>query len=83
MSQAIPLITQWILRQHPEINHLPMDIDLIENRLIDSLRFMEFIFFLEGLSGQSIDVSKIQLDDFRSIQTLADKYGHTKSENQP
>ena len=81
MSQAIQSIAQWILRQHPEINHLPMDIDLIENRLIDSLRFMEFIFFLEGLSGQSIEISKIQLDDFRSIQSLADKYGQAKNQN--
>jgi len=74
VNRSIEQIEQWIISHHPEINHLPPDIDLIENRLIDSLRFMEFIFFLEVLSGRAIEMTELALEDFRTVHTIAEKF---------
>lgn len=67
-------IEQWLLNNNPDLSSIPDDLDLIENRLIDSLRFMEFIFFLETLSGHPIDIAKIQIDNFRTIQRILQIY---------
>lgn len=67
-------IEQWLLNNNPDISSIPEDLDLIENRLIDSLRFMEFIFFLETLSGNAIDIAQIQIDNFRTIQSILRSY---------
>lgn len=73
-------IEQWLLNNNPDLSSIPDDLDLIENRLIDSLRFMEFIFFLETLSGHPIDIAKIQIDDFRTIQRILQCYLSSSAE---
>ena len=67
-------IERWLLNNNPDLLIIPKDLDLLENRLIDSLRFMEFIFFLETLSGSAIDIAQIHIDDFRTIQCIVERY---------
>ena len=74
MSKDIDKIEEWILKYHPEFSKVDHELDLIDNRLIDSLRFMELIFLLEQVSGKSIDTNKINIDDFRNLQRITEKF---------
>jgi len=63
-------VTQWILDKHPERSSIDPSEDLIVNRLIDSLSFVEFVFLVEQESGVSIDVENIDLEQFRTLDAV-------------
>lgn len=44
--------------------------DLIEGRVIDSLQFVQFIFFIEELTGQVLDPEQVSVDDFRTLDAI-------------
>jgi len=44
--------------------------DLIENRVIDSLRFMEFLYFLQEVTGRDIKLDGLTLDHFRTLHAI-------------
>lgn len=70
MPPALQEIKDWIIKRHPEVNDIPADLDLIETRLIDSLTFVELVFLVEQLSGQTIDMEGIDADDFRTLAAI-------------
>jgi len=68
-------IEHWIVgRSKEELTHVDHDHDLIDNRVIDSLAFVEFLLYLEELSGQEIPLDGIDIEDFRSINTIVATY---------
>lgn len=74
MTTALQQLKNWILERHPERDDIPADYDLIENRLIDSLTFVEFVFLLEQVSGRSIDMETIDVDDFRKLEVIDERF---------
>lgn len=74
MDTALQQLKDWILKRHPEHEDIPADLDLIENRLIDSLSFVEFLFLLEEVSGRTIDTDNIDVDDFRCLGTIGERF---------
>jgi acyl carrier protein len=70
VTGSVDEVRNWILRKHPERESIDADLDLIENRLIDSLSFVEFVFAIESASGVSIDVEDIDVDDFRTLASI-------------
>src|SRR5437016_5154355 len=70
VTGSLEQVRDWILRKHPERESVEADLDLIENRLIDSLSFVEFVFTIESASGVSIDVETIDVDDFRTLSAI-------------
>jgi acyl carrier protein len=48
------------------------DTDLIESGLLDSLALVELIFALEEEFGLTLPLDALELDAFRSIQTVAE-----------
>lgn len=65
------LIIDWIKQKNPELQEeIQPDTDLIEARLIDSLDFLEFIYLLEQVSGRTVDLEKVTVDDFRSLDRI-------------
>jgi acyl carrier protein len=62
-------IVAWLQARHPEIE-LADDFDLIENRVIDSLHFMEFLFLLQEVTGRDISLDGISLDHFRTLRAI-------------
>lgn len=70
----IEKLEKWILQHNPELSQLDPELDLISNRLIDSLRFMELILFLEQITTKKIDTDLINLEDFRTLQNLSEKF---------
>lgn len=68
-------ILSWIMERNPGLAEPPSaDVDLIEARLIDSLSFLDFLYFLEELTGTEIDVATIVVDDFRSVTAICNRY---------
>lgn len=46
------------------------DTELIESRILDSLRFMDFILLLETLRNKPIDIENIEIDHFRTLNAI-------------
>jgi hypothetical protein len=68
-------IIEWIRAKRPDLeSEIAGDTDLIESRLIASVSFLEFIDLLEILSGRRIDVSQLQIDDFRTLDRISEKF---------
>ncbi len=74
MDAPLQQLKDWILKRHPERDDIPADYDLIENRLIDSLTFVEFVFLLEQVSGRSIDTETLNVDDFRKLEVIDERF---------
>lgn len=74
MQTPIQQVKDWILKRHPEREDIPADLDLIDNRLIDSLSFVEFLFLLEQLSGRSIPMDSIDVEDFRYLKVIEERF---------
>lgn len=63
-------VKEWLLSRKPELPDLDLDFDLIENRVIDSLSFLEFVFFLEELTGRELQTTAETVNAFRSLHSI-------------
>ncbi len=63
-------IREWIISRHDEPVDISYDTDLIENRLIDSLQFADFLFFIEEITGTEIDLAAVDLQTFRTLRSI-------------
>ena len=70
MHPELDQVTAWILARHPELTDLDPECDLIDNRLIDSMSFLEFIALIERLTGRPVDVETLDLDHFRTLNRI-------------
>jgi len=70
MSPELEQIVAWISSRHPRIGHIDPDYDLIENRLIDSLGFVEFIILIEKLSGRTLSAADMNIHSLRSLANI-------------
>lgn len=71
---GLEVLTRWILDRNPGREHLGPDEDLIENRLVDSLSFVEFIFLVEEAAGVEIDVNTLDLADVRTLDAIQKRF---------
>jgi acyl carrier protein len=55
------------------------DRDLLESGLVDSVGLVELILQLEDRFGISLPMEALELDDFRSLNTIADLIGRLGS----
>ncbi|MGY3061291.1 acyl carrier protein [Streptomyces sp. TE3672] len=74
MDDAIKPVVDWLRERNPTVEEIPEDLDLIENRLIDSLAFMEFILLLEDVIGRELHLDQIDVDQFRTLRSLTDHF---------
>ncbi|MEE1792272.1 acyl carrier protein [Streptomyces sp. BE308] len=70
MDDVIKPVVDWLRERNPTVGEIPEDLDLIENRLIDSLSFMEFILLVEDLIGRELRLDQIDVDQFRTLRSL-------------
>jgi acyl carrier protein len=63
-------IRAWLKSRADADIELNDDTDLIKNEIIDSLRFVEFLLYIEDLRGRDIDEDDVDVDNFRSINTI-------------
>ncbi|MFE2556323.1 acyl carrier protein [Streptomyces sp. NPDC059352] len=68
-------IAAWLHEKNPGLDGpIDVDEDLIEARLIDSMDFLEFIDLLEEISGDSIDLQDVTIDDFRTLGRVEQRF---------
>ncbi|MFF5787179.1 phosphopantetheine-binding protein [Streptomyces sp. NPDC012693] len=70
MADGLQTVKSWILERHPERQDIAPDLDLIENRLIDSLSFVEFVFLLEQESGTAIQMETLEVESIRTLAAI-------------
>jgi acyl carrier protein len=67
-------ITQFLRSKRPELAHIDENLDLIENRILQSLHFVEFLYLLEEATGQEITLDEVIPDDFRTIARIKERF---------
>lgn len=70
MSGELEEVTAWLAGRHPDLPAVDPEYDLIENRLIDSLGFLEFLALIERLTGHPVDVESTGIDCFRTLSSI-------------
>lgn len=79
MSESLGAVKRWLLTRKPEIQDLELDFDLIDSRVLDSLSFLEFVFFLEEVTGREIKVTPDVVDSLRTLRSIEEKIVHGNS----
>ena len=74
MNETMVQIKEWMLAKSPDIKDFDEEYDIIENRVIDSLHFMELIYLIESLSGQEIDISGVTVADFSTLSKIHNNF---------
>jgi acyl carrier protein len=67
---AIARVKGWLLERKPELGDIAYDLDLIEHRVIDSLVFLEFLYFVEELAGRELPDMAAAMQSFRTLQSI-------------
>lgn len=75
-SERLESVKRWLLARKPEYQDLEPDFDLIESRVLDSLSFLEFVFFLEEITGREIHVTPEVVESFRTLRSIEEKLVH-------
>jgi len=73
-TEPMQAVREFIVARNPKLDQLSDDLDLIDSRAINSLAFVEFIFLLEELTGESIDPEDLDLDDFRTLSAVSARF---------
>ena len=66
----IEQVRGWLLGRRPDLVEIDLDLDLIENRVIDSLGFLDFVFFLEELTGRELQAALQSVNSFRTLRAI-------------
>jgi acyl carrier protein len=61
-------IIDWLQARWP--SELDDDFDLVEHRVIDSLRFMEFFCLLQEITGRELELDGLTLHHFRTLRAI-------------
>jgi acyl carrier protein len=78
MGSQLHKVREWLLDYRPKLKETPdvvldLDLDLIESRVIDSLGFMNFVFFLEELTGRELIAEAQSANSFRTLRIIQQK----------
>lgn len=71
-EEKIAAVKRWLLTRKPQLGDIDLDLDLIENRIIDSLGFVEFLLFLEQLAGRELPTDAPSIKAYRTLRSLRD-----------
>lgn len=69
-------LRDWIVKTNGKIqpDALSDNTPIIEQRVITSLQVMDLIFFIEKLSGSSIEVESLKVGVFRSVDAIYENF---------
>lgn len=74
MSDALQKIRQFIAAGHERPVQFSDTDDLLEDGLVDSLRFVEFVMLIAELSNRQIALDTLDIEEFRTVQTIRQTY---------
>ncbi len=70
----IDRLIDWIKTACPVDGEFDLDTDLIEDRIVTSLQFVELVMLVEELREQEISEEERDLDRFRTLRSIATHY---------
>jgi acyl carrier protein len=73
-NPKVRFIVDYLKSKNPALTDVDPDLDLIENRVLDSLGFVNFLFVLEEQAGAEIALEDVVPDDFRTVRTIARRF---------
>lgn len=68
------LILAFLRERRPDLEEIDPELDLIENRILDSLAFVNFLYLLEEATGREIDLEEVSPADFRTISAIRARF---------
>jgi acyl carrier protein len=71
---GIDVIVSYLLSKRPDLTSIDPDLDLIENRVLDSLGFVNFLYLLEEQTGREISMEQVTPDDFRTVNAIRKRF---------
>jgi acyl carrier protein len=69
-AEQLDAVKHWLRTRKPGLGDIDLDLDLITNRVIDSLGFIDFVFFLEQLTGRELQTDAESVKAFRTLRSL-------------
>lgn len=73
-TTGITPVTNFLLTLRPDLATIDDDLDLIENRVLDSLAFVNFLYVLEEHTGQEISLEEVTPEDFRTLAAIRKRF---------
>jgi acyl carrier protein len=67
-------VKEWLLAKNPHVEDIDGDLDLLENRLLDSLQFVSFLMFLEEIREAEIEVEGLDFSLFQTLNQIKDNF---------
>lgn len=74
VDTATELVVEFLRSKHPGLEEIDPELDLIENRILDSLHFVEFMYLLEEATGQQIALEDVSAEDFRTLSAIRRRF---------
>ena len=71
---GVDRVIEYLLGKRPDLTSIDPDLDLIENRVLDSLGFVNFLYVLEEQTGQEILMENVTPADFRTINAIRKRF---------
>ena len=73
---GVDAVVQYLLKKRPDLTSIDPDLDLVENRILDSLGFVDFLYVLEEQTGEEILMENVKPSDFRTINAIRRRFFH-------
>lgn len=71
---GIETLREWILEKHPGLDRIEDDTDLFEQKLIDSINFVEYILIIEELIDREIPVTPDLIPRTATLARVRDNF---------
>ncbi len=68
------LVLDFLLARRPDLGTIDPDYDLIDNRVLDSLGFVNFLYVLEEQTGREITLDTVSPEDFRTLRRIRERF---------
>ncbi|MFD0885014.1 hypothetical protein ACFQ08_10690 [Streptosporangium algeriense] len=73
-TQTGDLVLDFLLARRPDLGTIDPDYDLIDNRVLDSLGFVNFLYVLEEQTGREISLDEVSPEDFRTLRRIRERF---------
>ena len=67
-------LLEWILLKKKLSSPIPVDQDLVESGILDSLFFVEYVLMIEELSGIEVEVGEELLEKTRTLGKVKEHF---------
>jgi acyl carrier protein len=77
MKELLNFVNQELLRDGS--HRVGVDTPLFDDGLVDSLKILQLIAFIEMKTGRTIPDREVVMSNFRSVQTIAGHFFHEQN----